>query len=61
MDKNKALSAIFVLSTNLFENGDFSQGDTKGIGVYSQNFDVLPFTQGFVLRTSCFKSINLEK
>jgi len=36
---------------------DFSQGDTKGIGVYSQNFDVLPFTQGFVLRTSCFKSI----
>lgn len=30
---------------------DFSQGDTKGIGVYSQNFDILPFTQGFVLRT----------
>ena len=30
---------------------DFSQGDTKGIGVYSMNFDRLPFTQGFVLRT----------
>lgn len=30
---------------------DFSQGDTKAIGVYSQNFDILPFTQGFVLRT----------
>ena len=30
---------------------DFSQGDTKGIGVYSQHFDILPFTQGFVLRT----------
>jgi len=30
---------------------DFSQGDTKGIGVYSQNFDILPFTQGFTLRT----------
>jgi len=30
---------------------DFSQGDTKGIGVYSQNFDILPFTQGHVLRT----------
>ncbi|WHF51434.1 glycoside hydrolase family 88 protein [Chryseobacterium gotjawalense] len=30
---------------------DFSQGDTKGIGVYSQNFDILPFTQGIVLRT----------
>lgn len=35
---------------------DFSQGDTKGIGVYSQNFDILPFTQGFVLRT-----LNTEK
>lgn len=30
---------------------DFSQGDTKAIGIYSQNFDILPFTQGFVLRT----------
>lgn len=29
---------------------DFSQGDTKGVGVYSQKFDVLPFTQGFCLR-----------
>ena len=29
---------------------DFSQGDTKSIGVYSQHFDVLPFTQGFCLR-----------
>jgi unsaturated rhamnogalacturonyl hydrolase len=29
---------------------DFSQGDTKDIGVYSQIFDRLPFTQGFALR-----------
>ncbi|MGB3452717.1 MAG: glycoside hydrolase family 88 protein [Moheibacter sp.] len=29
---------------------DFSQGDTKGIGVYSMNFDRMPFTQGFGLR-----------
>lgn len=29
---------------------DFSQGDTKGIGIHSQEFDILPFTQGFVLR-----------
>lgn len=29
---------------------DFSQGDTKGIGVHSQEFDILPFTQGFALR-----------
>ena len=30
---------------------DFSQGDTKTIGVHSQHFDILPFTQGFCLRT----------
>ncbi len=30
---------------------DFSQGDTKGVGVYSQQFGILPFTQGFCLRT----------
>jgi unsaturated rhamnogalacturonyl hydrolase len=32
---------------------DFSQGDTKDIGVYSMNFNILPFTQGF-----CIRSIN---
>jgi unsaturated rhamnogalacturonyl hydrolase len=30
---------------------DLSQGDTKGVGVYSQEFGILPFTQGFALRT----------
>lgn len=34
---------------------DFSQGDTKGIGIYSQEFNILPFTQGFALRTVNFK------
>lgn len=29
---------------------DFSQGDTKDIGVYSTLFDLLPFTQGITLR-----------
>jgi unsaturated rhamnogalacturonyl hydrolase len=29
---------------------DFSQGDTKDIGVYSTLFNVLPFTQGFGIR-----------
>lgn len=29
---------------------DFSQGDTKDIGVYSVLFDILPFAQGFALR-----------
>lgn len=30
---------------------DFSQGDTKDIGVYSREYNILPFTQGFALRT----------
>jgi unsaturated rhamnogalacturonyl hydrolase len=30
---------------------DFSQGDTKAIGVHSNEFNILPFTQGFCLRT----------
>jgi unsaturated rhamnogalacturonyl hydrolase len=29
---------------------DFSQGDTKDIGVYSMLFNILPFTQGFCMR-----------
>lgn len=33
---------------------DFSQGDTKDIGVYSMLFNILPFTQGF-----CIRVINL--
>ncbi|WBW98958.1 glycoside hydrolase family 88 protein [Oceanirhabdus sp. W0125-5] len=33
---------------------DFSQGDTKDIGVYSSLFNILPFTQGF-----CIRCINL--
>ncbi|RWS41896.1 hypothetical protein EKA14_19135 [Bacillus mycoides] len=33
---------------------DFSQGDTKDIGVYSMLFNILPFTQGF-----CIRCINL--
>ena len=37
---------------------DFSQGDTKGIGVYSMNFDRLPFTQGFVLRINSTNKTN---
>lgn len=45
--------AITYLMTVTRRNGevDFSQGDTKDIGVYSMLFNVLPFTQGFSVRT----------
>ncbi len=48
--KEKALDYLMKVTRR---NGaiDFSQGDTKGIGVHAQQFDILPFTQGFCLRT----------
>ncbi|ENQ3078073.1 glycoside hydrolase family 88 protein [Bacillus sp. WLY-B-L8] len=44
--------AIHYLMKVTRRNGavDFSQGDTKDIGVYSMRFDILPFTQGFCIR-----------
>jgi unsaturated rhamnogalacturonyl hydrolase len=35
---------------------DFSQGDTKDIGVYSMLFNILPFTQGFCIRITSLNS-----
>ncbi|MBC5630264.1 glycoside hydrolase family 88 protein [Clostridium sp. NSJ-6] len=40
---------------------DFSQGDTKDIGVYSMLFDKLPFTQGFALRAIVKASKEVNK
>ena len=50
MAKNKAMN---YLKTVTQRNGavDFSQGDTKGIAIHSLEFNTLPFTQGFCLRT----------
>lgn len=44
-------SAINVLKKSTRKNGaiDYSQGDTKGLGMYSGIFDILPFTQGIAL------------
>lgn len=48
--KSKALQ--YLMSVTKRDGAvDFSQGDTKAIGVHSQDFAILPFTQGFVLRT----------
>ena len=50
--KNSYEKGIKYLMSVTRRNGvvDFSQGDTKDIGVYSQLFDKLPFTQGFCIR-----------
>lgn len=46
---NKAIRYLMKVTRR---NGavDFSQGDTKDIGVYSMLFNILPFTQGFCIR-----------
>ncbi|RXR21882.1 glycoside hydrolase family 88 protein [Flavobacterium stagni] len=50
---NEALQKVkqYLQSVTL-RNGaiDFSQGDTKAIGIHAQTFELLPFTQGFTLR-----------
>lgn len=51
--KNEAQRSLQYLQSVTQRSGaiDFSQGDTKTMGVYSQKFEILPFTQGFVLKT----------
>lgn len=45
------------LKSVTMKNGaiDVCQGDTHGIGVFSQVFDVMPFAQGLVLQTLAIK------
>ncbi|KIY22854.1 glycoside hydrolase family 88 protein [Mesobacillus subterraneus] len=45
--------AIHYLMTVTRRDGaiDFSQGDTKDIGVYASMFTIMPFTQGFAIRS----------
>ena len=51
--KNEAQKSLQYLQSVTQRSGaiDFAQGDTKTMGVYSQKFEILPFTQGFVLKT----------
>ena len=50
MSYNKGIKYLMKVTRR---NGivDFSQGDTKDIGVYSQLFDKMPFTQGLAIRS----------
>ncbi|MDU0203784.1 glycoside hydrolase family 88 protein [Paenibacillus sp. MAH-36] len=53
---DSANKAIYYLMKATRRSGavDFSQGDTKDIGVYSMLFNILPFTQGFCIRMMNF-------
>lgn len=54
----KCLSKIKMLT---MKDGavDVCQGDTHGIGVFSQVFDIMPFVQGLVLQTLAMKKENI--
>jgi unsaturated rhamnogalacturonyl hydrolase len=61
---NSTEKAINYLMSVTRRNGaiDFSQGDTKDIGVYSMLFNILPFTQGFSIRViNLFNNIKVVK
>ncbi|MFR3766747.1 MAG: glycoside hydrolase family 88 protein [Blautia sp.] len=47
--------ALKCLMASTQRNGavDYSQGDTKGIGMYSNVFSIMPFTQGLTYLTIC--------
>lgn len=51
--KNIADKCLMKLKSVTRINGkvDWCQGDTKGIGIFSQTYDIMPFTQGLTLRT----------
>lgn len=49
--KKAAKKSLCALKKSTRRDGaiDYSQGDTKGLGVYSSSFNILPFTQGITL------------
>ena len=49
-DVSKRCVAALMKNTRRSGEIDFAQGDTKGIGIYSQTYDIMPFTQGMALR-----------
>lgn len=51
---NKALNYLKTV-TRRDGSVDFSQGDTKDLGVYSHLFNILPFTQGLSIRCNSLK------
>lgn len=50
--KDAAKKCINALMTATRRDGsiDFCQGDTKGIGMYADTFDIMPFVQGLAIR-----------
>lgn len=50
--------SILLKKTRITGAIDDCQGDTKGIGIFAQTYDVMPFAQGMALRAICEASKN---
>ena len=50
--------SILLKKTRITGAIDDCQGDTKGIGVFAQTYDIMPFAQGMALRAICKASKN---
>lgn len=45
--------SILLKKTRITGAIDDCQGDTKGIGIFAQTYDIMPFAQGMALRAIC--------
>lgn len=50
--------SILLKKTRITGAIDDCQGDTKGIGIFAQTYDIMPFAQGMALRAICEASKN---
>lgn len=50
--------SILLKKTRITGAIDDCQGDTKGIGIFAQTYDIMPFAQGMALRAICKASKN---
>lgn len=57
-DNSHRCLSILLKRTRLTGAIDDCQGDTKGIGIFAQTYDIMPFAQGMALRAICEASKN---
>ena len=57
-DISRRCLSILLKKTRITGAIDDCQGDTKGIGIFAQTYDIMPFAQGMALRAICEASKN---
>lgn len=60
-DISQRCFSILLKKTRITGAIDDCQGDTKGIGIFAQTYDVMPFAQGMALRAICEVSKNSKE